>query len=435
MNETITLPPVQNRGETEHRHEPLTEEQLGGLLAAFGNHEGKALLLLAMQPDEYYGRMGLHNLHLGIQGHQPAFVGANSNQFDYASLSLEPIGAVTMARDDEGLKFGLSEYGRDVGRPVAALLLDFALEKRIPLNALLGSTAAKEGSDRAPLNRIKIYESLLTRDQDTTLAQIVQDTGLGKNIVSYHLKSLSDSGLLTAESTNNSSRIVISKLTEQGVNCTPKRPGSFAETVMQVIKEQDGVADMDTIVEGVRELLPENGLSASEFRSKINSTLRLFERQQLITRNTLDRNQFSKIELSSEQRERLEEFLNLITRIKAMDEQTITDGIILATTILESPGSVRDLVKQAYDYSPYANARSKVALGSMILRIVSEGSNEMTARDIREAIVETSTGKSLSQSRVDDIINRLVKMGKLTPTKLKGRINLYSITPDDTIDA
>jgi len=58
--------------------ERLSDEQLGSLISAVGNHENKALLSVAMQPGVAYSRSDLQGLFNGIQGDEPSWL-ANDN--------------------------------------------------------------------------------------------------------------------------------------------------------------------------------------------------------------------------------------------------------------------------------------------------------------------------------------------------------------------
>src|SRR5579871_927191 len=54
--------------EIEPQTEQMPEEELGNLLAAFGNHEAKALLLVAMAPENIYSDGDMHKMMLKQQG-------------------------------------------------------------------------------------------------------------------------------------------------------------------------------------------------------------------------------------------------------------------------------------------------------------------------------------------------------------------------------
>lgn len=63
--------------------ETMSEEQLGDLLAAVGNHEGKAILMLAFgqtAEGEMFGTTALHSLITNIPGSESAYVGNLGNQ-------------------------------------------------------------------------------------------------------------------------------------------------------------------------------------------------------------------------------------------------------------------------------------------------------------------------------------------------------------------
>lgn len=74
---------------TSERRERLTPEELGNLLAALGNNERKAALLVAMLPGELYTKIGLWQRMTDITGIVPK---VRNSEEQYCERSLAPIG-------------------------------------------------------------------------------------------------------------------------------------------------------------------------------------------------------------------------------------------------------------------------------------------------------------------------------------------------------
>lgn len=105
----------------------LGEDALAAIVAAVGNHEGKALTYLAMDPDEDYGKSALHRLLFeAVQGETPALVGGLNNQSKYVEHSFAPVGLAEIWANEKGWRrYGkldpgglASDIGKQVGDPL-----------------------------------------------------------------------------------------------------------------------------------------------------------------------------------------------------------------------------------------------------------------------------------------------------------------------------
>ena len=120
-------------------------EQIGNLISAIGNHEAKALTLLAMKDGAIYNKHELSARIRELQGRNPIWRQSYSLPFDYCAHSLSPIGLVTreiLSPNLSAYGYQISEYGRRVGIPFAGLLLDFSDQNNISLERLFASTAS-----------------------------------------------------------------------------------------------------------------------------------------------------------------------------------------------------------------------------------------------------------------------------------------------------
>lgn len=156
--------------------ERLGEEALGNLLAAFGNHEAKAITLGLMQPNTIYTSGDLSRLVNAAQGQRPGWKQYGSVPFKYCLSSLSPIGLVTQEVTTRGghevIGYMKTAYGQQTGNALAGLLLDFSLQHPdYSLQDLFGQTASVAQpiqveeivfKTRAPLTRLRIFLALLT---------------------------------------------------------------------------------------------------------------------------------------------------------------------------------------------------------------------------------------------------------------------------------
>ena len=434
MNETINTSIItKHEGEADHGLEPLTDEELGNLIAAFGNHEAKALLLLEMRPGEYYGISALHALHVEAQGDAVAYEGDIQNQIGYCDQSLEPIGMVARSRVAETRQFGLTDYGVEIGQPIAALLLDFAAEHNLSLAALFGQTqTSSAGGRRSPLTRLKVMQSIVTRNGDVKVRDIVEDTDIASNAVVDALEAFQEVGLLVFDSVKTTVRNVTISLNKERAQQKSQRPGTFSELLMTTIKELDanGATNMDALVMSVSSRPGDHReLNTRALRDKINSTLKSFERQGLVTRDKVSRDEFSLIEIPDNSREVMEQLLNLLEGVKLLDPDLLAKGRVLKNTILSDLPKVRRLVHQAYEFSPQANRSERLTTKNKILRAL-EGSDEaLDARQVRE-LLRAMGGKVLGLRQVSSLLTELSESDGLLVTVDKGNTNYYRVAPD-----
>ncbi len=146
---------ISARYEAIKSSEKLTDNEIGNLLAALGNSEAKAMTLLLMQPAVIYRRYDIHRVFMHAQGETPGWKTSKILQFQYCGDSFSPIGLVTRETLDENANvyaYQITDFGQEVGKPLAALLLDFSKRHDISLYGIFGSTHSKysESKDDAP---------------------------------------------------------------------------------------------------------------------------------------------------------------------------------------------------------------------------------------------------------------------------------------------
>lgn len=114
----------------QQQKERLSDEEMGNLISALGNHEAKAIVLCLMTPGIIYPRYDLYRAVIQAQGQNIGWRMNREGPFKYCQNSLSPIGLVTHEVINPDLStygYMKTEYGEKIGVPLAGLLLDFSL--------------------------------------------------------------------------------------------------------------------------------------------------------------------------------------------------------------------------------------------------------------------------------------------------------------------
>lgn len=160
--------------------ERLTDEQLGNLISAGGNHAAKAITLILMADSNIYSEDDLHRTLLFHQDQQIGWRMRKEVPFSYCARSLAPIGLVTKEVIDPDLStygYQITDYGKRIGIPFYGLMLDWSEKHRINLTEFWGATHSRspitqiqqvstgeeaEFKKRAPITTLKILRQLVT---------------------------------------------------------------------------------------------------------------------------------------------------------------------------------------------------------------------------------------------------------------------------------
>src|SRR3989344_5311749 len=126
--------------------EKLSDEELGNLISAVGNHEAKAITLGLMLPGNTYSAYQLYKGIIGLQGEDMGWNISDRVPFGYCQSTLYPIGLVAQELIDPDLKtvgFMKTSRGRNEGDALAGLTLDFSLRyPEFSLQDFFGNTAS-----------------------------------------------------------------------------------------------------------------------------------------------------------------------------------------------------------------------------------------------------------------------------------------------------
>lgn len=186
-------------------NEVMTDEVLGDLLAAIGNHEAKAIVLGGMERGTAYGITALHQLFLLPQGDNPAHKGAVNNQMQYCTDSFEAVGFVAKAQFGESLKYEITEKGENEGKALAGHLLEFSLSHPdMSLRQIFGLTKSPGHKEqRAPVDRLKILRTIANSEEDLEAGDIEEKSGVSYNNVTHNLRWLDKHGIIRYETLNS----------------------------------------------------------------------------------------------------------------------------------------------------------------------------------------------------------------------------------------
>ncbi len=173
----------------------VPQQQLSDLLSGIGNHDGKAVLGLAMEPGEVYGYGDLWRL---VSDHSETGLqfSSRTSAMAWCKQSLAPTGVVERA-NEKPLQFSLTEIGQELGQPLAGLLLPLAEQYSIPLTRLWGERMSRT-TVRSPLVRLAISSCLLESETALTPEKIAEQTELCSRVVQRQADAMTRDGLITA---------------------------------------------------------------------------------------------------------------------------------------------------------------------------------------------------------------------------------------------
>lgn len=154
----------------------------------------------------------------------------------------------TITRDTgevQYIGYSLTEIGKTLGLPVAVFSLRYAVDNKISMFNILGSTASR-GDSRAPYNRIRILRKL-RNSKELRRVDLIETLDLDDQSVQTHLEALSKIGFVEFESTGTKPK---GKFKYQWIkgNCSDeiKSVGtlrSLTRKVAKILAENDNAYD------------------------------------------------------------------------------------------------------------------------------------------------------------------------------------------------
>ncbi len=427
------------RAETLPHRERLSDEQLGNLISAVGNHEAKALTLLLMEHDRVYSEQELFNRFINMQGGRVGWRPNKRLPFDYCRLSLSPIGLVAKEELEPDLHtygYGITEYGERIGIPLAGLLLDFS-EKHpeISLLRVFGSTNSSSQSknvqtpegeieykNRAPILRLKIFWELVTRNLPIRTTDLVNAMGgKDKALIGRHLAKLADSGIISYESSKSDQPFSFYTLSSKRPTEEPKQyvyDLSLTKQVYNFFLNQDPPKQvtLEEITDSLMQTNPQmDKLNKKGLRSYISNICSYLTKRHYLERGKFKYDLHSEITLAEQQKSTLLEFVTLIGRFQKQDSEILKEGQRKAMEIINNPQRASDLLKKAKEASPNANRLSIGERSNDVLSFIQDHPGS-TNTDL----FNTQNRKpKLSKSNLQKITRFLEQSNRVTASKEK----------------
>ncbi len=413
--------------------EPLGDEAMGNLLAAFGNNEAKALALISFKPGVIYTRGNMRRKIIEAQGDQIEWEITAETLFDYCSDSLSPIGLVTreMADPEKGIwGYEITDYGKDVGVPLAGYLLDFSLNYRVSLSQLLGPTNTNsDNKSRSPLNRVNIFWELLTRSLPLRQTDLSDNPDIDKSITKHHLQYLGEERVVTYRAIESDKPFSIYRLnaerpTEQPVGYRENKTHvpTLTQEIYSIFVENP---DRDfTFEDMITQLIEAYPLKAKQtkLRHLTEKIMAYLKKQGYLVQGEYNAKNQSQIDLDDEQRRLLEDFIDIIHSFQSGDLEFLEKGQKLAQDILADPEKVTLLMKKARNSSSRFNRIGRSELVSLVYSIISQHPG-ITNQALREKLKQR--GIRLVTHTVDGLTHQMEREELIESIKEKTIKNFF----------
>lgn len=385
---------------------PLSEQEIGNLLAAVGNHEAKALLLPSMRPGEIYTPPSLRELMTHKQG--PNLVWPmHTIPRDYCELSFGPIGLVTK----QVLNSDLSTYGyikTDSGAVYGDALAGHMLvlseqNPHISLAQLLGTTQAPRpenekqlqgNSRRSPLRRFRMFWELVTTSSlPMNEARLAEALNEDPGYLGSHLRQLKRFGFINYDSHATNHGFSGYALAD---GAPTELPGSFArstETNTQKVYAVAGksLGEFITADEVFKEIADKDKKDDPKYRKRftsyISGRLESLAAKGYLVRRKAKELTFSEISLTATQTQLLQRFVEIVEKFTRGDEDFMAQGRMMGYDIVEDPRRFSALMLKAKENSPLANKTDPLVTKDRILSLLSYETG-VTAHEIRRQLEE-----------------------------------------------
>lgn len=418
----------------ETRTERLTDEELGNILAAFGNSEAKTLTLATMRTGEIYSANRLHRMLTSLQGPNPGWKTSSITPFKYCQESLAPIGLVAeeaLNKDSSVYGYIRTPYGEKVGLPLAGLLLGFS--ERHPETSLYqlfgktnSSTVAREVltrdgevveyKERAPLLRLQIFRLLLAASGSSVKqVEITQKLNAGSARVKESLNELARNGLITYESVGPDKSYTYFRISEKILSAQeiPGKERSLSRAILEILGQRTD--EELTSEEIARVLIWSNpkwkGLKEKKFRDRINAVMGAYTKQGAAEKGKYQKGTKSEITLDESKKALIEELVAQLGSFQNQDTNALVSGNKLAAEITSDPAKVSGLMQKAKENSRGFASAATEDTAKQILTILATNP-ESTNRQLIERLGQ-QFGRVISRKRVAQILTQIERSGKI----------------------
>jgi hypothetical protein len=394
----------------------LDRERLGGLLAAVGNHEPKALTFLSLKPDVAYGITALHRRFLEIQGNRPAFKGTVTLQQKFCIYSFESIGVVARQISAGGFirHVKLDEDGRATA--LAGHLLAVTERHPASLMQIFGKTATNQDhADRAPIRRLDTLRGLLATGTPVHQADLARATGLPPIALGTTLGALDRAGVVQYGTQPTYLMQSSYRATRPLERSQRRRPPDFYNSVVDHINarlEAAGSSSVDVSREEVEEhLVGDPRWAGAYIRDSLARTMyKLVARDQLRTvQDYAGQSRHTTITMDGAQERFVTDLVEGIEAIAAGDPDAHARGAASAAAIVADPARVRPLLTKAFAASKQSsNPVSGAEKQQRVLMVLARQDGLTTAEIV--AALQPDLTKELTLGT----LNALARAGKVS---------------------
>lgn len=341
----------------------VSDEVLGNLLAAVGNHEVRAILFSLMRPGHSYSGAELSHALRTIQTDPPAWVPGSTIAAGYCNETLEPLGVVastSFSADLATTEYAVTPLGEELGKPLVGALLHFAETHACSLIHLFGTTAAAGGTvqdspdsgipmyrQRAPIARLRIFRALVATDQPMRVTDLVQTVHTDHAGVSRHLKRLAGHGIVEFESATPATSVRYRRHPHPPA-APPQQYRHEATLTRDVLDAVHRLWAADVFTR--EEVLEALGGDPEERKSRadtVTSILRKLATDGFLVSVGFQAGRRSRIRLTTESREMISELVELMDGYQRLDPVKLRDGRRHGQQVLADPRRVARLVQNA----------------------------------------------------------------------------------------
>lgn len=423
----------ENGSEINRSAENITDLQMGSLLAAVGNHEAKALTLIAMSDGQIYTETPLATAVINLQADLPAWNIGRGTTIAYCAVDFadaDLVDKVSLGSPGPAASaYVISEKGKRYGLPLAGLLLDFSFKNPdLSLAQIFGNTTSPRGGEeydptqekkyirRSPLFRYQILQYLATSGV-TTIREIAQDLGIEDSVVGNHIRLLAGSGIINFQSKSKPTRYSLLKTAKP----TPQKSAtglSMSHALISAAAEFPADFTLDQAVSVVAEM--KGDLDDMVFKRSVRNALDRLVRQGFIKKSRPHRTDKTRIYLSVDQHERLSNILSILQSFQKNDPIFLQRGYEAVEELLQSPDKCSQLMlkarKASYAKSDY-NPQSRKTILVELLKDLQD------PKDVNElhAMLQQRTGETIRKNTVRKYLNELATYGVLIRSVVKGR--------------
>lgn len=390
-------------------HETEQDLSIDRMITAFGNHEGKALAVMAMDPGVTYTKNSLHRLMIDIQGNNPGWVMTRGTPVSWCKNSLAPNNVISFLPQDADTsvnKFMLTETG-EMAQPLAALLAEWSLRQpSVSLQQLFGSSQsgvvdANGERTTSPSTRLKILQTLVNAEGTLQNVEIAQMLGVPTSSCGIHLASLAEDRIIEYDSFDpienkiiyhavpDSNQIKIKYPSHKVGNKLPKAIRTLLMSDTNRSWTQEEIASY---------FISQGRNDSASFRHSISRILSQFKQNNIAGTNKFDYAQYSIVRMDESMKTSVNELLQSIDRYKNQDTATIQYGTVLRQHIVSNPETVSTLMRKIHEFSPYTHKITSEELQERLIDIIKYLPSSHT-RDIQRKYITEYGSIGLNQIR------------------------------------